>query len=84
MLREKGLLPELGLQIDNLVCALDEELQGYAATAANMLREKGQSVDLVLESKPLKWYKFFSSSLLVFGLSFDTVYIRTLRYHAII
>ncbi|CAI8614634.1 unnamed protein product [Vicia faba] len=55
LLREKGLLPELGQQIDNLVCALDEELQGYAATAANMLREKGQSVDLVLESKPLKW-----------------------------
>ena len=46
------------------MCALDEDLQGAAAMVANDLREKGQSVDLVLESKPLKWYKlhalFFS------------------------
>lgn len=55
LLREKGLLPELSLQVHNIVCALDEELQGCAAMAANILREKGQSVDLVLESKPLKW-----------------------------
>lgn len=57
MLKEKGLLPELSMQIDDIVCALDEDLQGYAALVANILREKGQSVDLVLESKPLKWYK---------------------------
>ncbi|KAL6205018.1 hypothetical protein ACLB2K_022283 [Fragaria x ananassa] len=55
LLKEKGLLPELGLQIENIVCALDTGLQGAAATVATILREKGQSVDLVLESKPLKW-----------------------------
>lgn len=56
LLKEKGLLPELSLQVENIVCALDQNLQGAAATVATVLREKGQSVDLVLESKPLKWY----------------------------
>jgi hypothetical protein len=83
LLREKGLLPELSLQVHNIVCALDEELQGYAALAANILREKGQSVDLVLESKPLKWYKFYFY-LFIFGLSFDMVYVRALRCRVII
>ncbi|GMN39218.1 hypothetical protein TIFTF001_008447 [Ficus carica] len=55
LLKEKGLLPELSLQVDNIVCALDPNLQGAAATVATILREKGQSVDLVLENKPLKW-----------------------------
>ncbi|XWS43559.1 hypothetical protein CRYUN_Cryun16bG0114400 [Craigia yunnanensis] len=55
LLKEKGLLPELILEVDNIVCALDGDLQGIAATVATKLREKGQSVDLVLESKPLKW-----------------------------
>lgn len=59
LLKEKGLLPELNLQIDDIVCALDEDLQGCAAMVANILREKGQIVELVLESKPLKWYNFF-------------------------
>ncbi|WJZ93084.1 hypothetical protein VitviT2T_012046 [Vitis vinifera] len=55
LLKEKGLLPELSLQVENIVCALDHYLQGAAAAVATRLREKGQSVDLVLESKPLKW-----------------------------
>ncbi|KAL1313747.1 hypothetical protein AAHE18_16G134700 [Arachis hypogaea] len=55
LLREKGLLPDLSLQMDYIVCALDEDLQGSAAMVAHVLRKKGQSVDLVLESKPLKW-----------------------------
>lgn len=55
LLKEKGILPELIPQVENIVCALDHDLQGAAATVATMLREKGQSVDLVLESKPLKW-----------------------------
>lgn len=55
LLKEKGLLPELRLQVDNIVCALDHDLQGPAATVATILRQKGQSVDLVLENKPLKW-----------------------------
>lgn len=56
LLKEKGLIPELSLQVQNIVCALDVDLQGPAATVASLLRGKGQSVDLVLESKPLKWY----------------------------
>ncbi|KAF6150448.1 hypothetical protein GIB67_023947 [Kingdonia uniflora] len=55
LLKEKGLMPELNLQVENIVCPLDQELQGAAATIATILREKGQSVDLVLENKPLKW-----------------------------
>lgn len=55
LLKEKGLIPEVGQQVENIVCALDTDLQGAAASVATILREKGQSVDLVLESKPLKW-----------------------------
>ncbi|XP_050227612.1 histidine--tRNA ligase, chloroplastic/mitochondrial-like [Mercurialis annua] len=55
LLKEKGLLPELSLQVEVIVCALDSDLQGAAASVATVLREKGQSVDLVLENKPLKW-----------------------------
>lgn len=39
------------------MCALDHNLQGAASMVATTLRGKGQSVDLVLESKPLKWYQ---------------------------
>ena len=56
LLKDRGLLPELSLQIENIVCALDVDLQGAAARVASILREKSQTVDLVLESKPLKWY----------------------------
>ncbi|KAE8099653.1 hypothetical protein FH972_017616 [Carpinus fangiana] len=55
LLKERGLVPELNLRVENIVCALDVDLQGAAARVASILREKGQSVDLVLESKPLKW-----------------------------
>lgn len=55
LLKERGLVPELSLQVENIVCALDQDLQGAASTVATILREKGQTVDLVLENKPLKW-----------------------------
>ncbi|KAI3441441.1 Histidine--tRNA ligase [Psidium guajava] len=55
LLKEKGLLPKLDHQVENIVCALDSDLQGAAAAVATKLREKGQGVDLVLEGKPLKW-----------------------------
>ncbi|XP_043701152.1 histidine--tRNA ligase, chloroplastic/mitochondrial-like isoform X1 [Telopea speciosissima] len=55
LLKDKGLLPDLSPQVENIVCSLDQELQGAAATVATILRQKGQSVDLVLENKPLKW-----------------------------
>lgn len=55
LLKEKGLLPELSHQVENIVCSLDQDLQGAASSVVTLLREKGQSVDLVLETKPLKW-----------------------------
>ncbi|KAI3881997.1 hypothetical protein MKX03_014566 [Papaver bracteatum] len=55
LLKEKGLVPELTPAVENIVCALDQELQGAASLVATKLREKGQSVDLVLENKPMKW-----------------------------
>ncbi|KAK3001147.1 hypothetical protein RJ639_021072 [Escallonia herrerae] len=55
LLKEKGLLPELSPLVENIVCSLDHTLQGAAAAVATILRERGQSVDLVLENKPLKW-----------------------------
>ncbi|KAF5940414.1 hypothetical protein HYC85_021581 [Camellia sinensis] len=55
LLKEKGLIPEMGEQVENIVCHLDPDLQDAAAAVATILRGKGQSVDLVLENKPLKW-----------------------------
>ncbi|XP_026400775.1 histidine--tRNA ligase, chloroplastic/mitochondrial-like [Papaver somniferum] len=55
LLKEKGLVPELTPAVENIVCALDQELQGAASFVATKLREKGQNVDLVLENKPMKW-----------------------------
>nr|KAJ0220653.1 hypothetical protein LSAT_V11C200096310 [Lactuca sativa] len=55
LLKERGLLPEPPLEIENIVCSLDPNLQGAAAMVASVLRGKGQCVDLVLENKPLKW-----------------------------
>ncbi|KAL8493782.1 hypothetical protein ACS0TY_024808 [Phlomoides rotata] len=55
LLKERGLLPELSPQVENIVCSLDADLQGAASSVAAKLREKSQTVDLVLENKPLKW-----------------------------
>ncbi|URD91709.1 tRNA synthetase class II core domain (G, H, P, S and T) [Musa troglodytarum] len=54
LLKEKGLLPDLGRQVDDIVFPLDEELEGQASMVASALRRKGHSVDLV-EDKRLKW-----------------------------
>ncbi|GFQ01459.1 histidine--tRNA ligase [Phtheirospermum japonicum] len=48
LLKERKLLPELSPQVQNIVCSLDQDLQGAASLVAARLREKGQSVDLVL------------------------------------
>nr|GMD90599.1 histidine--tRNA ligase, chloroplastic/mitochondrial [Ipomoea batatas] len=53
LLKEKGLVPELSLQVDNIVCSLDPDLQGAASSVATILREKGQSIltdTLILDS----------------------------------
>ncbi|KAL5983201.1 hypothetical protein ACLOJK_017285 [Asimina triloba] len=55
LLKDRGLLPELAPQVDDIVFPLDQELQGPAALVASQLRQKGRSVDLVLENKRLKW-----------------------------
>ncbi|XP_051138876.1 histidine--tRNA ligase, chloroplastic/mitochondrial [Andrographis paniculata] len=55
LLKERGLLPDLSPQVQNIVCSLDQDLQGAACSVAAKLREKNQTVDLVLETKPLKW-----------------------------
>ncbi|XP_073014670.1 histidine--tRNA ligase, chloroplastic/mitochondrial [Primulina eburnea] len=55
LLKERQLLPELNLQVENIICSLDPDLQGAASAVAAKLRENGQGVDLVLENKPLKW-----------------------------
>lgn len=55
LLKERGLVPELNPQVESIVCSLDPDLQGAAAAIAARLREKSQTVDLVLENKPLKW-----------------------------
>jgi histidyl-tRNA synthetase len=57
LLKEKGLLPDLSRQIDDIVFPLDEELEGPACSVASSLRRQGRSVDLV-EDKRLKWYTF--------------------------
>lgn len=54
LLKEKGLLPDMSRQIDDIVFPLDEELEGPASSVASSLRKKGRSVDLV-EDKRLKW-----------------------------
>lgn len=55
LLKDKGLLPELTHSVDDIVFPLDLELQGPAAMVASTLRQKGRSVDLILENKRLKW-----------------------------
>ncbi|XP_066308280.1 histidine--tRNA ligase, chloroplastic/mitochondrial-like [Miscanthus floridulus] len=54
LLKEKGLLPDMSRQIDDIVFPLDEELEGAASSIASSLRKKGRSVDLV-EDRRLKW-----------------------------
>ncbi|KAL6654977.1 hypothetical protein ACP70R_005803 [Stipagrostis hirtigluma subsp. patula] len=54
LLKEKGLLPDMSRQIDDIVFPLDEELEGPASSIASSLRKKGRAVDLV-EDKRLKW-----------------------------
>ncbi|KQJ91660.1 histidine--tRNA ligase, chloroplastic/mitochondrial [Brachypodium distachyon] len=54
LLKEKGLLPDLSRQIDDIVFPLDEDLEEPASSVASSLRKKGRSVDLV-EDKRLKW-----------------------------
>lgn len=55
LLKERGLLPDLSQGVSDLVVALDEDLFPVAGKVATMLRNKGRSVELVLEPKKMKW-----------------------------
>lgn len=54
LLQEKGLVPDLSRQVDDIVFLLDNELGGPASKVVASLRRKGRSVDLI-EDKRLKW-----------------------------
>ncbi len=55
LLRDKGLLPALGHDVDDVVMAMDESLRPVACGVAARLRKQGRVVDLVLEPKRMKW-----------------------------
>lgn len=57
LLKEKGLVPDLVRQVDDIVFPLDGELEGPASMIVSSLRKKGRSVDLI-EDKRLKWYVY--------------------------
>ena len=55
LLKDKGLLPELPEQLDDVVFSFDPSLRAPAMQVANRLRQQGRSVDLILEERKLKW-----------------------------
>jgi len=56
LLKDRDLLPKFdACGFDTVVFSLDKELQGNAASVASTLRKAGQSVDLILEQKKIKW-----------------------------
>ena len=55
LLAEKGLIPELVSDIDDIVIPLNSELRNAAVMVAASLRNSGRTVDLVLEDKKMKW-----------------------------
>ena len=56
LLKERNVLPSFESSgIDTVVFALNEELYEAAIHVAGVLREAGQSVDVVLERKKPKW-----------------------------
>ncbi len=55
LLREKGIVPDLGHDVQDVVFCLDEANRGDAMAIAGRLRQTGRLVDLVLEEKRMKW-----------------------------
>ena len=55
LLAEKGLLPDISSRVADVVFCMDESLRGASMAVATKLREGGRNVDLVLESKKMKW-----------------------------
>ena len=55
LLAEKGLIPELVSDIDDIVIPLNSDLRNAAVMVAASLRNSGRTVYLVLEDKKMKW-----------------------------
>ena len=55
LLKERGLLPELPQQVDDVVVAREEGLGAAAAEVAARLRAAGRRVDLVFGVRKMKW-----------------------------
>lgn len=55
LLKEKNLLPSTTQKVDDIIFTMDESLRPEASGLAMKLRKQGRSVELVLESKKMKW-----------------------------
>jgi histidyl-tRNA synthetase len=56
LLKDRDLLPTFETSgFDSVVFAMTEALQGKASSVASTLRKAGQSVDVILEPKKIKW-----------------------------
>ena len=55
LLSDKGLLPDTSSRVSDVVFCMDESLRGAAMSVSSKLRESGRNVDLILESKKMKW-----------------------------
>lgn len=54
LLADRGLVPQLAPEVQDVVLCLDEDVRPVACRVASSLRAKGRAVDLVLEGKKLK------------------------------
>lgn len=55
VLSDRGLLPDLRPQVDDMVFAFSPDLRAPAMQVAARLRGRGRSVDLVLDDRKVKW-----------------------------
>ncbi len=55
LLQEKGLIPNIGSVVEDVVFGMGSELRGSAMQVAGKLRQSGRNVDLILEDKKMKW-----------------------------
>ena len=55
LLTERGLLPTITSGSEDVVISLGEELRTVAMSVASKLRQKGRTVDVILDNKKLKW-----------------------------
>jgi histidyl-tRNA synthetase len=55
LLKDKGLLPAVAHGVQDVVLCMEPALRRVAGAAAARLRGQGRSVDVVLETKKMKW-----------------------------